>query len=304
MATIYTHTGANIRRTWLLLSMFFILLIGVFWVFSYAYANPVILYFGVILSLAMNVGSYWFSDRIVLAMSGARPVTTAENPELYRVVENLAITAGIPMPRLYLINDPAPNAFATGRDPKHAVVAVTSGLLERLDRTELEGVLAHELSHIGNRDMLIATVVVVLAGVIAIVSDFFLRSRMFGGWSNDRDNRAGALMAIVALAAAILAPLAATLIRLAVSRRREYLADASGVLLTRYPEGLVAALRKISADPRPLARASTATAHLYFGNPYKADATGVSRKTPWVVRIFMTHPPIEDRIKALQTMNG
>src|SRR3989338_3420891 len=216
MATVYTYAGANIRRTWLLLSMFFVLLIGVFWVLSYVYADPVILYFGVALSLAMNVGSYWFSDRIVLAMSGARPVAAAENPELSRVVENLAITAGLPMPRLYLVNDPAPNAFATGRDPKHAVVAVTSGLLERLDRTELEGVLAHELSHIGNRDMLIATVVVVLAGVIAIVSDFFLRARFFGRMSNDRDSRAGALMAVIALAAAILAPLAATLIRLSI----------------------------------------------------------------------------------------
>ena len=305
MATVYTYAGANIRRTWLLLSMFFVLLIGVFWVFSYVYADPVILYFGVALSLAMNVGSYWFSDRIVLAMSGARPVAAAENPEFYRVVENLAITAGLPMPRLYLVNDPAPNAFATGRDPKHAVVAVTSGLLERLDRTELEGVLAHELSHIGNRDMLIATVVVVLAGVIAIVSDFFLRARFFGRMSNDRDSRAGALMAVIALAAAILAPLAATLIRLAISRRREYLADASGVLLTRYPEGLIAALRKISADPRPVARASTATAHLYFENPYKADAIGASsRRTSWLVKMFMTHPPIEDRIKALRAING
>src|SRR3989338_10096352 len=149
MATIYTHAGANIRRTWLLLIIFFVLLIGVFWVFSYAYANPVILYVGVALSLAMNVGSYWFSDKIVLAIAHARPVASTENPELYRVVENLALTAGLPLPRLFLISDPAPNAFATGRDPKHAVVAVTSGLLERLERAEPEGVLAHELSHIG-----------------------------------------------------------------------------------------------------------------------------------------------------------
>ena len=305
MATIYTHAGANIRRTWLLLIIFFVLLIGVFWVFSYAYANPVILYVGVALSLAMNVGSYWFSDKIVLAIAHARPVASTENPELYRVVENLAITAGLPMPRLFLISDPAPHAFSTGRDPKHAVVAVTSGLLERLERAELEGVLAHELSHIGNRDMLIATVVVVLAGVIAIVSDFFFRARMFGGMANDRDNRAGALMMVIAFAAAILAPIAATLIRLAISRRREYLADASGVLLTRYPEGLIAALRKISLDPRPLALASTATAHLFFENPFKADAIGASpRKTSWLVRMFMTHPPIEDRIKALRLMNG
>ena len=305
MATVYTHAGANIRRTWLLLSGFFILVIGVFWVFSYAYADPAILYIGVVLSLAMNVGSYWFSDKLVLAMSGARPVTSSENPELYRVVENLAITAGLPMPRLYLIADPAPNAFATGRDPKHAVVAVTSGLLERLERSELEGVLAHELSHIGNRDMLISTVVVVLAGIIAIVSDFFLRTRLLGRMSNDRDSRAGALMMVIALLAAILAPLAATLIRLAVSRRREYLADASGVLLTRYPAGLIAALEKISADPRPIARASNATAHLYFENPYKADAIGRGGKgVSWLVRLFLTHPPVNDRIRALQEMQS
>lgn len=306
MATIYTRASANIHRTWLLMSLFFVLVIFVFWVFSYAYNNPAVLWFGVALSLLMNVGSYWYSDKLVLAMSGAKPLAAEDNPELYRVVENLAITAGLPMPRLFVIDDPAPNAFATGRDPKHAVVAVTRGLLERLERSELEGVIAHELSHIGNRDMLISTVVVVLAGVIAIASDIFLRMTWFGGLrSRDSDNRAGVLIMVLTFIGIILAPIAATLIRLAISRRREYLADASGILLTRYPEGLISALRKIASDPHKLSTARNATAHLYFENPFKADAAAgpERRETPWVVKLFMTHPPVEDRIRALQGIN-
>ncbi|MDP3727307.1 MAG: M48 family metallopeptidase [bacterium] len=304
MATIYTHASANIRRTWLLVSAMFILIIAVFWVVSFVYQNPVILWFGVAFSLLMNVASYWYSDKLVLAMSRAKPVAERENPELHRIIENLAITAGLPKPRIFFIDDPAPNAFATGRDAKHAVVAVTRGLLERLERTELEGVLAHELSHIGNRDMLISTIVVVLAGMVAIISDMFLRMMWFGGVrSNDRDSRGNALIMALALVGAILAPLAATLIRLAVSRRREYLADASGVLLTRYPEGLANALRKIAADPHRLRTATNATAHLYFENPFKADAAAGEKKTPWIVKLFMTHPPIEDRIRALQRIN-
>lgn len=304
MATIYTHASANIRRTWLLVSAMFILIIAVFWVVSFVYQNPVILWFGVAFSLLMNVASYWYSDKLVLAMSRAKPVAERENPELHRIIENLAITAGLPKPRIFFIDDPAPNAFATGRDAKHAVVAVTRGLLERLERTELEGVLAHELSHIGNRDMLISTIVVVLAGMVAIISDMFLRMMWFGGGrSNDRDSRGNALIMALALVGAILAPLAATLIRLAVSRRREYLADASGVLLTRYPEGLANALRKIAADPHRLRTATNATAHLYFENPFKADAAAGEKKTPWIVKLFMTHPPIEDRIRALQRIN-
>ena len=303
MATIYTHASANIRKTWLLVSLMFILIIGIFWVFSYAYQNPVILWFGVVFSLLMNIVSFWWSDKLVLAMSRAKPADPKSFAELHRIVENLAMTAGLPKPRVYYIDDPAPNAFATGRNKNHAAVAVTRGLLERLDRSELEGVLAHELSHIGNRDMLISTIVVVLAGMVAIISDMFLRMTWFGGIrSNDRDNRAGAIIMAVALIGAILAPLAAMLIRLAVSRRREFLADASGALLTRYPEGLANALRKIASDPRPLANAHTATAHLFFENPFKADVA-TPRKTPWIVKLFMTHPPIEDRIRALQNIN-
>lgn len=304
MATIYTHASANIRKTWFLISAMFILIIAVFWAVSFIYQNPIILWFGVAFSLIMNIASYWYSDKLALAMSGAKPLSERENPELHRVIENLAITAGLPKPRIYFINDSSPNAFATGRDQKHAVVAVTRGLLERLDRSELEGVLAHELSHIGNRDMLVSTVVIVLAGVIAIISDMLLRMMWFGGArSDDRDSRGGAILMVLAIAGAILAPLAATLIRLAVSRRREYLADASGVLLTRYPEGLANALRKIAADPRPLQNPHTATAHLFFENPFKADTKSNTRKTPWIVKLFMTHPPIEDRIRALQKIS-
>ena len=304
MATIYTHASANIRRTWLLVSAMFILIIAVFWAASYAYQSPAILWFGVGLSLLMNIASYWYSDKLVLAMARAKPVSERENPELHRIIENLAITAGLPKPRVYFVDDPAPNAFATGRNAARAVVAVTRGLMERLDRSELEGVLAHELSHIGNRDMLVSTIVVVLAGMVAIISDMFLRMTWFGGLrSNDRDSRAGGILMAVALIGAILAPIAAMLIRLAVSRRREFLADASGVLLTRYPEGLASALRKISADPHRLQTATNATAHLYFENPFKADTPLGERRTPWIVKIFMTHPPVEDRIRALQGMN-
>lgn len=304
MATIYTYANANIRRTWLLMSLFFVLLIAIFWLFSYAYQNPAILWFGVLLALVMNIASFWYSDKIVLAMSKARPIKTGDNPELCRIVENLAIAAGLPAPKLYVVDDPAPNAFATGRDKNHAAIAVTRGLLERLNRTELEGVIAHEISHIGNRDMLIATAVVVLAGIIAVVSDMFLRATWWGGFRSRNNDRGGGILMALALIGAILAPFAATLIRLAISRRREFLADASGALLTRYPEGLASALEKIAADPRPMTTARTATAHLYFENPFKADAPGgAKQRAPWIVTLFMTHPPVEDRVRALRGMS-
>ncbi len=280
---------------------FFGLVVGIGWIFSQIYGNPQILYIAVLASVFMNVLSYWFSDKIVLALHHAKPVDLKSHPELYRILENLTITAGLPMPKFYLINDPSPNAFATGRDPKHAVVAVTSGLLERLDRSELEGVLAHELSHIGNRDMLVSTVAVVLVGFVSIISDIFMRSVWFGGLSGDRDRDRGgahAVILVVGILLSILAPLVASLIHLAVSRRREFLADTSGVLLTRYPEGLASALRKISAHSRPIATATNATAHLFFENPFGAD-TKARRKTPWLIKIFSTHPPVEERINAL-----
>ncbi len=281
---------------------FFVLIIAIGWTFSYAYQSPGILVFAVMVSVIMSVTSYWFSDKIVLASAGAKPIEKKDNPELYRLVENLTIASGLPMPKLYVIPNPAPNAFATGRDKEHAVVAVTQGLLDVMNKQELEGVLAHELSHIGNKDMLVSTVVVVLVGVISLLADWFLRMSFFGGRRDDRDS-GGNIMFFLGIAGAILAPIAATLIQLAISRKREFLADASGALLTRYPEGLASALQKLEANPYSM-KASSATAHLYFANPFKADrGEKDSKKIPWVTKLFMTHPPIEERIKVLRQMS-
>lgn len=278
--------------------MFLVVVIGVGWIFAAAYETPIILYAAVGFSVLMNIFGYWYSDKLVLKMAGAQPVEEKNNPELYRLVENLAITAGLPTPKIYIIRESAPNAFATGRDPKHAVVAVTEGLLSRLDRSELEGVLAHELAHIGNRDMLLSTAVVVLVGFIAILSDIFMRSTLFGGFGKDSDNnQARAVIMVIALAASILAPIAATLMQLAISRKREFLADASGALLTRYPEGLARALEKIASDPSPMRRANNTTAHLWIADPFKAKQKG-----QWLHKLFMTHPPVNERIKALRGM--
>ena len=299
MPSLYTHADENIRKTWLLITGFLVFIVAVGWLFSYVLDSAAILYFAVFLSIAMSVTSYWFSDKIVLSMAHATLIEKKGNPELYRIVENLCITAGLPIPKIYIINEAQLNAFATGRDKNHAVVAVTRGLLEKLDRTELEGVIAHELSHIGNRDMLISTVVVVFAGVIALLSDFFLRISFFGGGRrNGGDNRAGALLMLLGIVSAILAPIAATLIRLAVSRKREFLADASGALLTRYPEGLASALEKIDADVTPMKKAAhNATAHLFIDSPFNEK-----QSQNWFVKLFSTHPPVEERVRALRGM--
>ena len=272
--------------------MFFVVVIGLGWFFSLYYGNPNILYIFVVFSIVMNITSYWFSDKIVLKISGAKEATRTEYFDLYNLVENLAITAGLPKPRLYVINDPAPNAFATGRNKEHAVVAVTTGLLAILDKTELEGVIAHELSHIGNRDMLLSTVVVVLVGFVSILADIFIRSHLFHG-GRDSNNKAGNVLMIVGIVFAILAPIFATLIQLAISRKREFLADASGALLTRYPEGLASALRKIQAASQPMARQSGAIAHLYISDP---KGSKIGKK---ISGLFATHPPTEERVKAL-----
>jgi heat shock protein HtpX len=279
---------------------FFVFIILIGWLFSNLLQSNTILYVAVFLSFFMSFISYWYSDKIVLSMAGAIPVALKDNPELYRLIENLCITAGLPLPKIYIIPEQQINAFATGRNPKHAVVAVTQGALQKLNKTELEGVLAHELSHIGNRDMLLSTVVVVLAGTIALLSNFFLRMSFFGGFGrrNRDEERVGVVLLIAGLVAAILAPIAAQLIQLAISRRRESLADASGALLTRYPEGLAAALEKIEHDEVPMRTANTATSHLYIDSPFKQE-----QKTHWFVRLFMTHPPIEERIKALRQMD-
>jgi len=296
MATLYTQKDKNIRRTWLLIGIFLFFIIGLGWVFSYQFNSPVILAAAVIFSTLMSFISYWYSDKIVLAMSRAHEIKKEDNPELYRLVENLCITAGLPLPKIYLIEERAPNAFATGRDPKHAVIAVTRGLLERMERSELEGVLAHELSHIGNRDILLQTVVVILVGLVALLSDWFLRWAWWGGRRRDDQEGGGHLqgiMLVVGIILALLSPLIATLIQLAISRKREFLADASGALLTRYPEGLARALEKISQDSTKLHVANKATAHMYFANPFKGKK---------VSKFFMTHPPVEERIRALRGM--
>lgn len=288
--TLYQQRSANAWRTAFLMAMFLAIVLGIGYAVSWYYQSPGILYVAILFALGMNVWSFWFSDKQVLTMTGAKPATREEYFDLYTVTENMSIAAGLPMPKLYVIEDAAPNAFATGRDEKHAVVAATTGLLAMLDRQELEGVIAHELSHIQNRDMLVMTVAVVLAGFLAIIADMFLRMSMFGG--NRDDNRNGVFM-VLAIVGIILAPIAAQLIQLAISRRREYLADASGALLTRYPEGLARALTKISSYSAPMQKASHATAHLFIANPFGARAKG------FVNGLFATHPPVEARVKAL-----
>jgi heat shock protein HtpX len=297
MATLYTEQGKNVRKTWFLMATFLVLIIALGYVMSAILGDSSILYISIVFALVMNVASYWWSDKLVIAMTGAKPVTRETHPMLWNVVENLSITAGLPMPKVYVVNDPAPNAFATGRSPEHAAVAATTGLLEILNQTELEGVMAHELSHIGNRDMLVSTVAVVLAGCVAIMADMFMRAIWWGG--GDRDNKLGIVFMIVGVIGIILAPIAAQLIQMAISRKREYLADASGALLTRYPEGLASALEKISAYSRPMIRANNATAHLFIADPFGDNKQTLVQK---ISNLFQTHPPAADRIRILRDM--
>ncbi len=294
---LYENKSSNIRKTILLMTVFFVLLIVVGYALSYYFGDPSILYIAVVLSIVMNFISYWWSDKIALSMSGARAVTRTQATELYRVVENLCITAGLPLPRIYIMEAPQINAFATGRNPEHAAIAVTTGALQKLNNEELEGVLAHEMSHIGNRDILISSVVVVLVGVIAITADIGMRATLFGGRRRSNDNGGGGIGLIIGLVAMIIAPIAATMIRLAVSRQREYLADTSGALLTRYPDGLASALEKIRADHTAMPHTHTATAHLFIGSPLNEDDTD---KPSFFARLFMTHPPLSDRIRRLR----
>ena len=291
--TLYTQQSKNITKTWFLMTIFFIVVIFLGYFISYYYNSPAILYFAVFFSLIMNMVSYWYSDKIVLSMSKAKEALHDEYTELYHIVENLSITAGLPQPKIFIIDDPSPNAFATGRNKEHAVIAVTTGLLSLLNKNELEGVIAHELSHIGNRDILLSTVVVVLVGFISILANIFMRGNMFGG--KRENNNANGIIMIIGILFIVISPIAATLIQLAISRKREFLADASGALLTRYPEGLASALQKISDTNIPMKNPNTATAHLYISNPFK------NKK---VSTLFSTHPPVEERIKALnQTQN-
>jgi len=294
--SLYTQVDSNNRKTWLYLFGFLILITGLGWLISYLMQNQLILWLAVALSIGLSFFSYWYSDKIVLAISKAKLIEKKDNPELYRLVENLCITAGLPLPKIYIIQDNQPNAFATGRNPQHGVIAFTTGLLAELDRVELEGVVAHELAHIGNKDILLSTMVVVMVGVVVIITDFFFRMAFFGG---GRDSgQARIIMIVIALALAILAPLLAQMMKMAISRKREFLADATGALLTRHPDGLARALEKISRNATPLKTANDATSHLFIISPFK----GKESKS-WIHRLFMTHPPIEERIAKLREMN-
>lgn len=296
MPTLYTHIDKNIKKTWFLICFFLVFIIGLGWVFARSLETPAILYIAVIFSILMSLLSYWRSDKIILGLSQAKEVKHDEMPELYHIVENLCITAGLPLPKIYLINDPSPNAFATGRNPKHAVIAVTAGLLQKLERSELEGVIAHEMAHIGNRDTLLMTVVVILVGFVALLSHWFIRFSFYGQRGRSRQRgQIGVIIVLVGIILALLSPIISQLIQLAISRKREFLADASGALLTRYPDGLARALEKISVDPNPVRVANNATAHLYIAEPRKKRLSG------WT-RFFSTHPPVEERVKALRGM--
>lgn len=299
---LYRQISSNRRKTWLLISLTASLLVAVGFIFSQVYNNPIWLYAAFVYTIISSFVSYWWSDKIVLAMSKAKLVKREDSPQLYRLVENLCIAGGLPTPKIYIIDDSAPNAFATGRNAERAAVAFTSGLLTKLDKAELEGVIAHELSHIGNRDILLATLVSVLVGTIVLLADWFARWSFWGGGRRRSNNQeAGQLqliLTIIAIILAILAPLFAWMIQMAISRRREFLADADAALLTRYPDGLINALRKISGDSEPLEVANRATAHLYFASPFQNK-----QKVPAFAKMFMSHPPVEERIAALQQIN-
>ncbi|MBI4427420.1 MAG: zinc metalloprotease HtpX [Candidatus Magasanikbacteria bacterium] len=293
---MYSQIDSNKRKTVLLVAIFLVFIIALGWFIgvylNYGYG---ILVFAVVFSVLTSLTSYYKGDSIALSSTKAQAIKKEDNPYVYRMVENLCITAGAPTPKVYIIDSPALNAFATGRDPQHASIALTTGIISALENEELEGVIAHELSHIKNYDIRLMTIVVVLVGMIALISNFFFRARLFGG-KRDSDNRGGGgqlggIIMIIGLVLLILSPIIAELIKLAISRKREYLADASGALLTRYPEGLARALEKISQSKIPLATASSATAHLFISNPLKSGTFS---------NLFSTHPPIEERVKRLR----
>ncbi len=295
--TLYTQAESNIRKTWLYLSFFFILILAIGWVISNYFGSFSIFWFALIFSIFSSFFSYWYSDKVVLFFTRAKPIEKSDNPELYRIVENLCITAGLPLPKIYILEEAQPNAFATGRDKNHAVIAVTRGLLEKMEKTELEGVIAHELSHIGNKDMLLQTIVVVLVGIIVMLTDFFYRMSFWGrAQRRNRKEEGNAIFFVIGIFLMILAPILANLIKAAISKRREFLADATGALLTRYPEGLASALEKIAKDQNSLSVASNATSHLYIANPFRGP--GLNK----VSNLFSTHPPIEERVKVLRDL--
>lgn len=297
--SIYSQISANKFKTWLIIILFIIFITTLLYIYGKV-AGYGLSFAGMALVISgiMSFVSYYYSDKMILAMSNAKQISKKDNPEFYRIVENLSIGAGLPMPRLYMINDTAPNAFATGRDPKHAVVCATTGIIQKLNKAELEGVISHELSHIKNYDIRLMAIVVILVGLVALLADFFMRSLWFSGNRRSKENNnVQGIFLLIGIALAVLSPIIATLIQLAVSRKREFLADASGALLTRYPDGLASALEKIAKDKEPLEVANNATAHLYIANPFKGKISA-----SWFAGLFNTHPPIEERIKILRSM--
>lgn len=295
---IYSAIGSNKRKTIFIILVFVLFITTLGFIYGKASGGLSSSYaiIALVFAIASSVGSYYFSDKLVLATANAKEISESDNPELFHIVENLAIAGGLPMPKVYISNDPSPNAFATGRDPKHAVVCCTTGILELLNKTELEGVIAHELSHVKNYDIRVMAIVAVLVGFVAILADFFLRSMWFRN-SEDNDNRNSGIFMLIGIIFAIVSPIVATLIQLAVSRKREFLADASGALLTRYPDGLANALEKLSKNKQSTRSATTATAHLFIVNPFKGKEAKV-----YLASLFNTHPPIEERIKILREM--
>lgn len=292
---MYSEIASNKRRSWVLIALFIILIGIVGYVIDFYFeAGGVIVFIAIGYSIVSALVSFYAGDKVALGVAGAKPIEKKDAPELFRLVENLCITGGQPMPKVYIIQDEAPNAFATGRDPEHSSVAFTTGLIRSLDRAELEGVVAHELSHIKNYDIRTMTIVVVLVGTVALMTDIFLRMSLFGGRGRDR-KEGGGIMLVIGIVLIVLAPIIAQVIKLAVSRQREYLADASGALLTRYPDGLARALEKISATAEPMKKASTATAHLFISSPF-------GKKKGMLTGLFATHPPADDRVRRLREM--
>jgi heat shock protein HtpX len=288
---MYKQIDSNKRKTFALMFLFVLIISGLVWAWTQYYGNSQYIFVAVFISAIISLFSFYSGDKVALWQAGAKEIQKSDNPYVWRLVENLSITAGLPMPKIYIINDSAMNAFATGRDPKRASIALTTGIVNHLENEELEGVIAHELSHIKNYDIRLMMIVIICIGVITLLADWLLRSFIWRGRGND--NNKGGILIIVAIVLGILSPLFARLIQMAVSRKREYLADASGVLLTRYPEGLARALEKISSQNQPLRRANKATAHLYISSPFRGKKAS---------KLFSTHPPIQDRIKALRTM--
>jgi heat shock protein HtpX len=290
---MYSDIASNKRKTVIVMVLFLVFLAAVIWIFDkYLGGGTGVFYGGLIGAAIYVIFSYYAGSKMALAVNSAKEIQKSDDPRLWRIVENLAITDGLPMPRVFIMNDPAPNAFATGRDPRHSSVCVTSGLLAMMTDQELQGVLAHELGHVKNYDIRVSMIAFALTAIISLLADIMLRLTFFGGGDRNEDNQ---LFFILGIIAAILSPLVATLIQLAVTRQREYLADATGALTTRYPEGLISALQKIKQNGSVAKRQNTATAHMFFVNPLKAHTLS---------NLFSTHPPIDARIARLQHMEG